>query len=71
MSWKASYIDTRMFGDMSALMDGFIHIVPTSSIHKHWIAIDCWCDPRLIWSEEGGTIIVSHRHLKAPENVYG
>ena len=69
--WEATIIDTRQFGDASQLMDGFIHILPRSACHKHWVAIDCWCEPRVLWSESGGTCIVSHRHLKLPEHIHG
>lgn len=53
------------------MMDGFVHIIPLSALHKHWLATDCWCDPRVVWPEDGETIVVSHRHLKAPEVVHG
>lgn len=69
--WEAHIIDTRKFGEASALMDGFVHIIPSSTLHKHWVALDCWCDPRVLWMEGAGTCLISHRHLKVPEHIHG
>jgi hypothetical protein len=67
--WEAHIIDTRDQGAMSLLMDGFIHIVPRVAVYNHVLNIKCWCDPRILWLEEAGTCLVSHKHLKAPRHV--
>jgi len=69
--WPANIIDTRKLGPMAPMMDGFVHIIPTAAVHKHWLASDCWCEPRLVWPENGETVVVSHRHMKAPEVQHG
>lgn len=64
--WEAEIIDTRKMGDVSFLLDGFVHVVPKRSYGVHCLSSQCWCEPRLVWPEDGETIVVSHRHLKAP-----
>ena len=65
--WETVIVDTRRFGAMAEFMDGFVHIVPRRAFNDHWVQMDCWCDPRVVWSEEGGTLLVSHKHRKPPK----
>jgi hypothetical protein len=67
----ANIIDTRRLGDISPMLDGFVHVIPSATMHKHWLAIDCWCEPAAVWSEPGETVVVSHRHPKPKEAVSG
>ncbi len=68
--WDKAIIDTRRFGDASALMDGFVHFIPVTTPHKHWVSIECWCEPRLTWPKDGVTVFVSHRHLRVPKDLH-
>ena len=45
--------------------DGFVHRLPRGLHRLHEISINCWCDPKVIWPEEGqGTLLVSHRNRR-------
>jgi hypothetical protein len=56
-SW--TYVDTRRMGALSRLLDGLFHIIPSGDA-GHSLGVACWCEPRVIWSPEAGTAIVSH-----------
>lgn len=58
--WNTITLDTRA-------IDGFIHIVPVKYFDDHWFQISCWCDPRVVWCETLGTLIISHKHKKPPK----
>ena len=60
MDSKWAMIDTRLQGAMSQFLDGLFHIVPRSE-ERHQLDLTCWCEPRVNWSPEAGTCIVSHR----------
>ena len=69
--WDSILIDTRKLGAISALMDGFLHIIPQRTADMHCLNTQCWCDPRLVWPENGDTVIVSHKHKRPPELLNG
>ncbi len=55
-------IDTRKLGrSRASIFDGFVHLVPRWSQSLHTIDVRCWCDPKLLWLEDAGTVLVSHR----------
>lgn len=66
--WDTIIIDTRDLGAMSALMDGMVHIIPKRGHQHHNLQMACWCDPRVVWSAEGGTCLVNHRHRRPPKD---
>lgn len=69
--WDSIKIDTRDMGALSHLMDGFLHIIPKRTADLHCLSTQCWCDPRLVWPENGETLIVSHKHRRPPGYVNG
>lgn len=58
------YFDTRRAGHMAHLLDGMFHIVPRNEGKTHSVEIGCWCSPRVVWSPEAETCIVSHRAMR-------
>jgi hypothetical protein len=55
-------VDTReLGGSRNCYLDGFLHIVPYSTMVIHQIDIRCWCNPKVRWPDSGHTLIVSHR----------
>ena len=44
------------------LFDGFIHLIPRARAPLHEITMNCWCEPKMSWLEEAGTILISHRN---------
>lgn len=63
-SWVT--VDTRKLGSVDdRRLDGFVHVVPRETSALHVIAIQCWCDPRLVWPEDGSTFIVSHKDKRS------
>lgn len=61
--WKI--IDTRRLGkDRSSPFDGFVHILPKALESIHVMGLRCWCSPRVIWSDEGETLLVSHKNKR-------
>ena len=66
--WDTIIIDTRDLGAMSHLMDGMVHIIPKRGHSAHCLAMTCWWDPRMVWSVEGGTCIVNHKHKRPPKD---
>ena len=65
-----SFVDTRKLGDISPMLDGLFHIVPRGE-GGHYLDISCWCEPRVIWSPEAGTAIVSHWRVEPAEVPHG
>jgi hypothetical protein len=64
------FVDTRKLGAMSEMLDGCFHIVPQGGPDMHHVDLGCWCNPRVVWSPEAGTCIVSHRRV-APTVTHG
>lgn len=57
-------VDTRHLGHTrESTFDGFLHLLPRAMAKQHIIDIRCWCEPRILWSVEADTILVSHRDL--------
>lgn len=55
-------VDTRLFASTNRTnLDGFVHVVPLRSAGLHTVDMKCWCDPRIVWPEDGQTCIVSHK----------
>lgn len=66
-SWV--YVDTRRMGAMSEMLDGLFHIVPRESTKMHCLRLECWCEPRVIWSPGAETCIVSHWRFERPNGT--
>lgn len=59
MSWLT--VDTRNLDSIQSLVDGFVHVLPRSMAHKHWMEITCWCEPVAMWHPQLGTMVIYHR----------
>jgi len=74
MAGRWFVLDTRqMTPAMQHLVDGYVHVMPQRSMHKHWVQHDCWCEPVSYWSVDAETVVVKHRRKvpKAMEHVDG
>jgi hypothetical protein len=60
MKWKL--VDTRQMDHLRTIVDGYIHVVPEPTMHKHWVQSDCWCDPVVHWDHVRGVPIVRHNY---------
>ncbi len=57
-------IDTRDLGkNRDSKFDGFLHLIPKKNVRLHMVDTSCWCEPTLLWPENGDTLIVSHRNV--------
>jgi hypothetical protein len=61
-------VDTRRLNDgKRCQFDGFVHLLPKAMYTIHEVHMRCWCDPKISWLDEAGTILVSHKN-KRPED---
>ena len=61
--WKM--VDTRLLSSSrDTAFDGFIHILPWKYVSIHQMDMSCWCDTRVLWSEDWQTMLVSHRDMR-------
>lgn len=63
MKWVT--VDTRQMDTIEPFVDGFIHLLPSLTMKKHWVQMDCWCDPSVFWGVDWGTCVVRH-NVKNP-----
>lgn len=67
MTWIT--VDTRRLDTIQGIVDGFIHIMPRRTMHKHWVQLGCWCEPEAYWWTDAGTIVVGHKPKKYPNDL--